>query len=198
MNKILYILVFISIALLISTLFFPQDKKVINHQVLMRQNIAYDRNSTTPFTGTVEIYYDDGQLKESSNYKNGKREGISKEFIGPSRKYYAESFYKDGKRHGLYQSFENGNLLEIINYKDDKRHGLHQFFENGILRSEKFYKNDKIDGVYKYFFENGSLKQYGTYKNGKEHGPFELYNLKGEVINKGYMKNGVRVEEKKP
>ena len=175
MNKILYILVFISIALLISTLFFPQDKKVINHQVLKRQNIAYDRNSTTPFTGTVEIYYDDGQLKESSNYKNGKIEGISKEFIGPSRKYYAESFYKDGKRHGLYQSFENGNL-----------------------RSEKFYKNDKIDGLYKYFFENGSLKQYGSYKNGKEHGPFEKYNLKGEVINKGYMKNGVRVEEKKP
>ena len=45
--------------------------------------------------GVVEHYYDNGQLEEKGNYKNGKKEGIWEEYNW------------------------NGSLQSIITYKDD-------------------------------------------------------------------------------
>ena len=66
MNKVLLIL---SVVLLASC----SPKEVTSGQLVERQGIKYEVNSTTPFTGVSVGYHDNGQLKEKANYKDGKR-----------------------------------------------------------------------------------------------------------------------------
>ena len=72
--------------------------------------------------------FEDGQLRERENYKDGK-------------------LYRDGKLFsGLVEwYYENGQLGSKENYKDGKLHGLWEFFkEDGSL-------------IYSYKFENGQM-----------------------------------------
>ena len=84
--------------------------------------------------GTFKIYYENGQLKEESNWING-------ELNGSSRSY-----------------FEDGSLEEEGNYINDKKEGewREEFSSNTEKRLTKVvnYVNDKIEGL-KFIDEHG-------------------------------------------
>ena len=67
-----------------------------------------------------------------------------------------EANYKNGKREGLSKSyFENGQLKEETTDENDKREGISKsYYENGQLKSEINYINGKPEGLIKYFHEN--------------------------------------------
>ena len=117
--------------------------EVPSNQLVERQGIKYEINSTTPFTGSSVSYHENGQLKKVENYKNGKREGV-------------ETY------------FENGQLEFRGNYKNGEPDGLGEgFYDNGQLWNRENYNNGKLDGLREWFDEDGNLTKTEEWKDGE-------------------------------
>ena len=96
------------------------------------------------FTGIVESYYENGNLRVKGNFK-------------------------DGKENGLWEWYsENGKLEKKGNYKEGLREdGLWEFYyKNGQLSSKGNWKDNNPDGVWVNFNQDGSLKKTETWKDG--------------------------------
>ena len=111
------ILVILSLIVLVSC----SPTEVPSEKLVERGGIIYLINSQTPFSGRSVSYYENGQVKEKINYKNGKPDGL-------------EEWY-----------YENGQLERKVNYKDGKKDGLEEWYdENGLLEIRKNYKDGKL------------------------------------------------------
>jgi len=120
-------------------------KEVPSDQLVERGGLVYEVNSQTPFTGSVLGYYENGQLKEKGNIKDGKLDGL------------VERYY------------ENGQLKEKGNIKDGMRDGLYEsYYENGQLKEKRNYKEDQLHGLWEYYYENGQPGIARLYKDGEE------------------------------
>ena len=106
--------------------------------------------------------------------------------------------YKDGKKDGISRRcYEDGQLLFEENYKDGKKDGIsrrwygpiHGF--GHILEFEENYKDGKLDGVCKYWWYNGQLEFEGNYKDGKIiDNKIVNYNEDGSIYNTEYYEDG--------
>ena len=74
-----------------------QESEVVTGPFVFKDGIRYDQKTSEPVTGIVEKFYDNGQLEEKGNYKDGERDGLT------------ESYH------------ENGQLSSRENYKDNER-----------------------------------------------------------------------------
>jgi antitoxin component YwqK of YwqJK toxin-antitoxin module len=105
-----------------------------------RQGVYYEVNSQIPYSGPIEVYHENGQLRFKGNYKDGKREG-------PFESYH-----------------DNGQLDIKVNFKDDKQEGPEVgYSDNGKLCSEGNYKEGKPDGFFEFYCPKG--REY--YKDGE-------------------------------
>ncbi len=71
-------------------------KGIPKYKLVERQGLHYEVNSTTPFTGTTVDYHENGQLWITSNYKDGKEDGLWEEFNEDGNLTKTET-YKDGE-----------------------------------------------------------------------------------------------------
>jgi antitoxin component YwqK of YwqJK toxin-antitoxin module len=108
--------------------------------------------------GTAYTYFPDGKVQQTFIYRNGKKEGLSKEYD------------------------EEGNLITLLEYNKDylvsrerinrtDKNGLKQgewkeFYANGGIKSEKTYKDDMMHGYYKEYDNRGKLVVTMLYENG--------------------------------
>ena len=100
-----------------------------------RQGIRYEVNSQEPFMGVTESYFENGQLKERSNWKAGEPDGLGEAY------------------------FENGQLSIRANFKAGVWDGLYEtYYENGKLQVKGNFKAGKDDGLVERYLENGQLK----------------------------------------
>ena len=124
------------------------SNEVPSDKLVERGDITYEVNSTTPFTGSVVEYHDNGQLEMRGNYKDGKDDGLW------------ESYY------------ESGQLEMRGNYKDGEPDGLREFhYDNGQLESRGNVKDGGFgfgqeDGLWEYFDEEGNLTETQEWKDG--------------------------------
>jgi antitoxin component YwqK of YwqJK toxin-antitoxin module len=88
-----------------------------------RNGIIYQVDSDEPFTGRSMRFYENGQLENTTDYKDGKKDGLSVWF------------------------WENGNMGQRANLKEGKKNGLLEAFnKNGELIRSVIYKNGaKVD-----------------------------------------------------
>ena len=71
--------------------------------------------------GEYVRYYENGNLKEHSHWKNNKLYGEYK-FYHEIGQLWEHSFWKNGKRHGEYKDYhENGQLWEHSLWKNGKK-----------------------------------------------------------------------------
>jgi len=115
--------------------------------VVERGDLAYEKFSETPFTGTLIKYRENGQLFRKGNYKNGKREGA------------------------WIRYHTNGQLKKKGRYKNGKEEGEWvEYYDDGQLFIKGRYKNGKKEGEWVFYSENGTLDSgySGTYKNGEK------------------------------
>lgn len=134
--------------------------------------------------GTAFIYYPDGRIKQTINYRNGKKEGISKEFD------------QNGEIITLLE-YNNDFLIsrERINRRDEQ--GLRQgtwkeFYPSGAIKSERTYKNDQLHGYYKEYDEKGNLILTMLYENGAIVNSRVEDNSEIEVVNR-YDQSGMLI-----
>jgi hypothetical protein len=88
----------------------------------------YDQRGLT--TGTINTYYENGTLRQTVEFKDGKQHGVAKQY------------------------YENGILQKTAEYKDDKQHGVaNQYYENGVHFAESIFENGVLFKAYG-FIEN--------------------------------------------
>ena len=132
-------------------------KEIPSDQLVVRQGVFYEINTTTPFTGSTVSYHKNGQLKSKENYKDGKVDGLWE--------YY----------------YENGQLKSKENYKDDELTLSQSFTSKGIPLKDFTYNNGLKTGVEEIYHENGQLGIKENYKDGKEDGLWEYYYENGQL-----------------
>ena len=92
--------------------------EVPSNQLVERQGVTYEVDSTTPFTGISVRYYEGNYLEYRKNYKDGKEDGPYESYHENSELWMRGNF-KDGKYDGLWEYFDDErNLTKTENYKD--------------------------------------------------------------------------------
>ncbi|MEC7822200.1 MAG: hypothetical protein VYA20_00420 [Candidatus Neomarinimicrobiota bacterium] len=108
------------------------------------------------YTGIIEIYYSDNQLKSLRKYS-------------------------DGKKYGKHQGWwENGNQKYEYYFKNDQNVGQHmQWHSNGQLFIVKNFKNGIEEGEQKAWDQNGNLMYKYIYHKGRKYG------IQGSIVCNG-------------
>ncbi len=127
---------------------------------------------------------------DGSNLKQG---AWVKFIAGDKTKVSEEGIYKDGKKEGIWKEYyKNGNLKSEITFTNNKPDGYAKlYYENGKLSEEGNWKGTKWIGNYKYYHENGKPKYEFVFTNdGKRSGKQKYYHENGKIAIEGDWKDG--------
>lgn len=84
-------------------------------------------------------YFDNGQLAETLQYKNGLLDGTSL-WYSKSGVLYKSLNYDDGELHGVAKFFDNqGVLITEGKYQNDLRTGIWKYYKDGKIDEERLY-----------------------------------------------------------
>ena len=101
--------------------------------------------TTKDYTANCKDYYENGQLMQKSNWKDGKRHG------------HWEYYYRDGQLNWKKK------------YKKGKKYGLDEgYYGNGQVKWRQKYKNGKPNGPREEYHRNGKQKK------ASKHSPYKL------------------------
>ena len=118
-------------------------------------------------TGTIVVYYENGNKKASVTLIDGDMKKILEWYKNGILK--SETVYKDKStiNRNDKEWYENGKIKSEIGYKNDKMHGkIRRWYENGQKESECDYFEGKLHGKLIFWDENGQLKSIMEFKNG--------------------------------
>ena len=113
------------------------DKWVYYHNKSNAIMIEEYYNDNGLLNGERKVFYDNGQIAESTTYLNGKMEGKSIWYSEKGIKLKDFS-YKNDLLNGITKYYDaDGRLVSEGEYRNDQKHGIWKFYENGILTEEK-------------------------------------------------------------
>jgi len=157
--------------------------------------------------GTFKSYYQNGKIKKSGNYINGKENGLFKEY-NEDGSINIEYSMKDGELNGPFKIYyDNGNIKMTGSYINGFENGKFIVYnEDGTISKEYYMKNDERNGIYTgYYYDEGELflKEIGNYTNDEKDGTWKTIILEeGDEITLEYenyingIKNGLFQEVK--
>jgi len=154
-----------------------------------------------PFSGKLVKYDSFGNIKFSSLYVNGLKEG--KTIYLNEGKITIEVVFDSGMRVGKYLEFyPNQDTMRVGFYSKGKKDSTWtRYFEDGQIESIIRYTNDSMNGKFIIYHQNGHIKTEGEHLDGKEHGRWDFYDSLGRWTNGGNYDNGViitRITEDPP
>ena len=90
----------------------------VSHDELIKRCFTYQVDSDEPFTGRSVKFYENGKLENTTNYKDGKKEGLS-EWYWENGNLGQTGKLENGKKNGLFEMFNpNGKLIRSVIYKN--------------------------------------------------------------------------------
>ena len=185
-----------------------KEVKVVSvDKIQDRNGTAYLPNSTTPFAGRAEDYYDNGQLKYEAIYT------VKDEFKGrpvkelSAKDEFQEKLVKEFYRNGQLKSLHFAGLEEIVDQKWYKNGRIEYeriwtpkdwfldssvetfFYKSGRRKSESSL-NEEDGRVLQVWYENGQLKQYAPMKDDKAEGLVREWSEDGQLMSEIIYKEG--------
>lgn len=141
---------------------------------------------------TNETYYSSGSIKEQVEMKDGKKNGIAKEFYEDGKLKWQGNFINDSLHGESIGYFPNGNKEYEASYRNGVAEGVYRtYYENGQLMLEATFKNGLQEGPYQEYYDNGKLKSKGNHVNGLSHGEIVFYFPNGNIKAKGMEKYNI-------
>ncbi len=195
------------LALMVVSLGYSQNSKYKyyddNHKVVDKEDATFYRiiktNSKGDYHGEIRDFYMTDTLKNSTNYNNGLREGLSISYFKNGKKR-SESMYVGGLQKGSHISYyQNGGI------KTQEKYEIHKVPDDGGRRSifQLVHGWDSLgiqqvidgDGYFSYYHSNGEIDSRGKYKNGVKDSTWIGYKNTGrlyykEKYSKGKLVNG--------
>ena len=166
--------------------------------------------------GEVREYHENGRLKTTGWYRNGKLNGPSTVYdengIVSARANYLNDaahgtwtyYYHDGVKKGeanfrnglenglMYLYHPNGGIRKKVMMVDGKEDGLvEDFYENGNPNVIHYTTAGVINGSYQWFNEKGILEDKGQYLNGAVTGKWEHYYEDGTTLQRKGAKDSL-------
>ncbi len=115
------------------------------------EGLSLEQNAEV-YHGTVKWYFENGQVFQEVNYKNGVLFG--------DRKVY----------------FENGILKSETTYENGKMDGMwKEYFEKGSVKETGTYERGEKEGLWKLYYKNGKLKEEGNYVFDRKVDTWKIY-----------------------
>lgn len=157
-------------------------------------------------------YYPNGKVKREASFRDGKREGVWREFDEQGNVLNSQTYQKgvlvgqgivdtDGKRRGLYKEFYPDSTLRAEGvFVEGQRSGEWKFYyHNGQVQEIGFYNEGQPDGIWTWYYENGQKQIEEQFFKGTPNGSYKEYDSRGNTIVTGTyfdgMKNGKWIEE---
>jgi antitoxin component YwqK of YwqJK toxin-antitoxin module len=154
--------------------------QLVESSLVERLGVTYEINSQIPFTGVVPNYHDNGQLKYTKPYIDGKLQGLVQTYFE----------IKDDTPKG---SIERGSLKSQVDFVAGRKDGFAQYYrENGQLESKKHFTGGLQDGVQLIYRKSGALESKKHFKDGKGHGLQETYHKNGQLSASWNLKEEVK------
>jgi uncharacterized protein len=118
--------------------------KVIGWHENGRKRVEFNRRQNGNFEGEVHIWYSDGQIKEVSQYNDGKLNETQTKWHENGQKAEETKYDYYGRPEGVQRKWsDNGQIIEERNYREGKLEGrLCQWNRRGRLTSEKWCRYD--------------------------------------------------------
>ena len=153
----------------------------------LTQQISYQLGEKSGFSNSYSFSnpQNPGQatLVSKELYVRGKKEGNSF-YYHPTGELRLIVFYKDGKKQGLSREFtRDSTLITVLKYKDNyvvdrervnrvdpegNKQGTHrEYYENGQVKKEEQYLDDQLHGYYREFDGQGDLVLAIRYERGQ-------------------------------
>ncbi|MDX8335268.1 MULTISPECIES: toxin-antitoxin system YwqK family antitoxin [Cetobacterium] len=160
----------------------------------IRGGIAYNGNSTTPYTGTFAAVV--GVHKHyTEEYKNGKLNG-NKTWYSEAGRVGMREPYVDGRKNGVQETYyrNTGNIRSRINYSGGRISGPATWYDNSgkILHQEDFKGGN---GEWVAYWDNGKIREKGRLSNGLPNGEWRHYTQKGDVEKITVYRNGSPISQ---
>ncbi len=116
----------------------------------------------------VKFFTEKGKVKAEGKMKGKHRIGQWKYYF-INRKPLSIENYKDGKLDGILKNFySNGNLTNEVTYINGIKNGISKTYaEDGKLIEKVTYKNGILNGYAEFYDLKGKLLEKGTFINGK-------------------------------
>ncbi len=172
--------------------------------LLFRGAIAYSvsldssRPEDEPFTGLGLHYYEDGQIKLSGEFVNGKPDGEWELWHDNRTLWVSSSLSADGFFPSERGQFVDGCELMVDawgyvclgNFTNLSLSTYARWHENGQLEWERTYQNGVREGLLRRWHDNGQLEQEGTHQNGELEGLARRWHENGQLKQEGTYQNG--------
>jgi len=109
---------------------------------------------------------------------------VTKRTFKADGKLFAEITKKNGKKNGITKNFYgNGKVSVETTYKDDKKEGESVwYYTDGKVCQRTIYRNDLKDGIDRHYYKNGKLSAEIPYKNGRVDPGLKEYSTEGKLI----------------
>jgi len=179
-----------------------------------------DRNGMKQ--GTWKELYADDMVKSEGFYRDGKRDGIFKDYDRNGRVVKKEEYRNDilvqtvkavEEKYDVKRNYyADGKIKSIGTYRRGLPDGIFReydaagnltdtariYSEGNLLRQGKLDDQGREQGLWKEFYENGGLKSEGNYKDGKREKQWSYYFANGQAEQTGeYIKGKPSGEWKK-
>jgi len=163
---------------------------------LNAQSTVNKFNTQGKRVGAWEKYYENGNIRYTGQFENGKEIGVFKFYDkGSSEHPVIIKEYIPHSTIAKVRFYTKDGVLESHGELDGKnRTGKWTFYyENGQVSSEENYLKGQLSGVYKMFYQNGVLAEFTHFVQGKLEGEAVYYNLKGAVLGTGSFYDNEKV-----
>ena len=126
--------------------------------------------------GLFELFYKNGQLQLTQNYRDGKEDGVYEKYYENGR-VKVRTVFKNGKREGPYEEYHENTQFKVQTvFKHGELEGDYlEYSKDGIVKEQISFKNGKREGLYIGYWDKGKLREVGNYKEGKRDGHFWFY-----------------------
>ena len=135
------------ILLIVLVLIVGCAKEPINTETLdERDDVSYTKDTNKPYTGAVFSLYKSGEKSFEAHLKDGKWDGKLTGYY-ENGQIYEEGNYKDGKIIDGKVTFyyQNGQIKEEGNYKDGEKDGKWTiYYGNGSIDKVEEYKDGEL------------------------------------------------------
>ncbi len=171
--------------------------------LLFRGAIAYSvspdssRPEDEPFTGRGLHYYEDGQIKLSGEFVNGKPDGEWELWHDNQALWVSSSLSADGffpQRDGCELMVDAEGDVCLENFTNPSQSVYARWHDNGQLAEEGTYQNGELERLVRRWHDNGQLEWERTYQNGVREGLVRIWHDNGQLLSEGTYQNGELVE----
>ena len=145
---------------------------------------------------TDKSYHSNGQLKEETHYKWGRKHGFVLQYYESGQMKRQTPYSWGSKRGAETEYYESGRVKSEKTYVGNNLSGLaKEYGRNGRLQKETLYVGNKKNGMEKCYYSTGELLSRTVYSGGEKNGFEDVYFKSGKLLRKSYYISSLKERE---